>query len=94
MRMDGFGFPIDWKKVVASITNPKMGVMQKLILNPEAPIFSISSDAPKASRIALGKNKTASQIMQVMPAGIMTNVIILATAAYTLMAVSPPYLPN
>lgn len=67
IRMDGFGFPIDWKKVVASITNPRIGVMQKLILNPEAPIFSISSDAPKASRIALGKNKTANQIMQVMP---------------------------
>lgn len=36
IRMDGFGFPIDWKKVVASITNPRIGVMQKLILNPEA----------------------------------------------------------
>ena len=47
---------MDWKKVVMSITNPKIGVIQKLILNPGIPICSISSDAPKDNKIVPGKS--------------------------------------
>ena len=58
---------MDWKKVVASITNPKAGVMQKLIRRPVIPIRNISSVPPKAAKICLGNPSTRSQIMQVMP---------------------------
>lgn len=38
IMVDGFGRLMDWKKVVASITKPKRGVMQKLIRRPVTPI--------------------------------------------------------
>lgn len=53
-------------KIVASMTNPKTGVMQKLIRRPATPIWNISPVPPNAARICLGKNSTASQIIQVM----------------------------
>lgn len=66
MTIDGVGRLIDWKNVVASMTNPNTGVMQKLIRKPVTPIWNISSVPPNAARICLGKNSTASQMIQVM----------------------------
>ena len=66
MIIDGAGRLIDWKKVVANITNPKTGVMQKFIRKPEIPIRNISSVPPKAARICFGKTRTIIQIKQVM----------------------------
>ena len=67
MTTEGIGFAIDWKNVVASITNPKIGVIQKFVLNPTIPNCSISSVAPNANRIDFGKSKTISQMIQVIP---------------------------
>ena len=67
ITMDGMGFAMDWKKVVTSMTKPRIGVMQKLVRRPITPISSISSVAPKAMRIASGKNITIIQIIQVIP---------------------------
>ena len=56
---------MDWKKVVANMTNPKTGVMQKFILSPVIPIWNISSVPPNAASICFGKkydkpNKTGN----------------------------------
>ena len=64
--MDGAGLAMDWKKVVTSMTKPKMGVMQKLARSPGTPIAIISSEAPKAARMASGKTMTMTQMTQVM----------------------------
>ena len=53
--------------MVASITKPRIGVMQKLVRSPVTPSSSISGVAPKAIRICRGKNSTISQMMQVIP---------------------------
>lgn len=66
ITIEGVGRLIDWKKVVASITKPKTGVMQKFIRNPVIPISNISSVPPNAASICLEKNSTTSQIKQVI----------------------------
>jgi hypothetical protein len=49
------------------MTKPRMGVIQKFVLNPATPISNISSEAPNANRSASGKNITMNQITQVTP---------------------------
>ena len=67
IMMEGTGFASDWKNVVANITNPRMGVMQKLSLSAVTPIWSISSEAPKSISIYLGRSMTIIHIIQVTP---------------------------
>ena len=42
ITIDGAGLLIAWKNVVASITKPRTGVIQKLIRSPVIPIENIS----------------------------------------------------
>lgn len=44
--LEAAGFPIDWKNVVASITNPNTGANIKLALRAGTPIFKSSSPPP------------------------------------------------
>ena len=67
MIMDGAGFASDWKNVVTSITNPKIGVMQKLRRSPIIPISNIVSVPPNAIRICFGKIITIIHMIQVIP---------------------------
>lgn len=67
MSTDGTGRLMDWKKVVASMTKPSTGVMQKLMRRPVTPMSNISWVPPKAARSCRGKTSTASQITQVTP---------------------------
>ena len=67
ITMEGIGLAMDWKKVVTSMTKPRIGVIQKLARSPGTPMASISSVAPKAARMASGNTMIRIQMMQVMP---------------------------
>ena len=57
ITIDGAGLLIAWKNVVASITKPRTGVIQKLIRSPVIPIERISKDIFKLNK------KMCSQII-------------------------------